>query len=77
MGGRCLIIGTMAEGAMRDLSSPMCLTTQRGQASPTIAGSLSVSLPYLWLPAHLTQDPGKPLLNADPGEPGRSQQVPG
>lgn len=40
VGGTCLIVGTMAERAMRVLSSPMCLTTQRGQASPLPAGFL-------------------------------------
>lgn len=40
MGGTCLIVGTMAERATRDLSSPMCLTTQRGQASPLPGGFL-------------------------------------
>lgn len=71
--GACLLAGTLAGQA-----KPVCLSTQRGQASPTITGpgSLSVSLSYLLAPTHLVQDPEKPWINADTGPPGRSQHVP-
>lgn len=74
MGAMSLLVETTTEQATGHLSSPVYLTTHRGQASPPFTGPGTcrcLCLPF-WLPVHLIQDPEKPLLNVDT-DPSRSQ----